>query len=335
MTLPRLSALLLSLIAGMLVVPALAVTVLRWVQPDWGPAVQAVAFAPLALVAYIGSLAPLLILLVLAWRRAAGRSWAVTSLVLVLLAIGLHGWWISPQFVGAAPQPGEGQHSIRVMNLNLFVGDADASDVVAQAVAQGAEILVLEEVTPAVLGELEGAEIDAAFPHRAGEPADRVGGTMVFSTYPISSVTRLPTSFESLALDVAAPGGVVRMFAVHPYPPVRGAEHWREDLAAIAAAAGEDPDLDLIVGDFNATPDQDAFQRLADVDFRSAAEISNAGWQPTWPANGEVSVLGIGLPRLVQIDHVLVGPSMTALATDTAIVAGTDHSAVVAEVAFR
>ena len=44
---------------------------------------------------------------------------------------------------------------------------------------------------------------------------------------------------------------------------------------------------------------------------------------------------GVELPRVVQIDHVLVGPRLAAIGSHTLVIPGTDHRALVAEVAVR
>jgi hypothetical protein len=44
-------------------------------------------------------------------------------------------------------------------------------------------------------------------------------------------------------------------------------------------------------------------------------------------------VAGVELPRVVQIDHVLVGPRLAAIESRTLAIPGTDHRALVAEVA--
>ena len=131
------------------------------------------------------------------------------------------------------------------------------------------------------------------------------------------------------------PQGLLRLFAVHPRSPLDSAASWADDLEAIIDAAEADRELDLIVGDLNATPDHWPLHDLADLDFHSAAERTNSGWQPTWPDHGFRTFLGIPLPRLVQIDHVLVGRSMAAIATNPAEIEGSDPRAVIAEVAFR
>ncbi|WP_295661753.1 endonuclease/exonuclease/phosphatase family protein, partial [uncultured Nocardioides sp.] len=88
-------------------------------------------------------------------------------------------------------------------------------------------------------------------------------------------------------------------------------------------------------GDFNASPDHEPMLALAEAGWRDVAELANAGWQPTWPADGVEPVTDLPSPRLVRIDHVLVGERVAALASSRLVVDGTDHAAVVAEVAAR
>jgi endonuclease/exonuclease/phosphatase family metal-dependent hydrolase len=124
--------------------------------------------------------------------------------------------------------------------------------------------------------------------------------------------------------------GKYTLFAVHPYAPTDIAK-WRRDHHLIRTAV-VDEQPDLIVGDLNATTDHPQLRALAQAGYRSAAELANEGWQPTWPATG-VSVLGISVPRVVGIDHVLVGPTFAAIDTRTLDIPESDHQALVAEVA--
>ena len=120
---------------------------------------------------------------------------------------------------------------------------------------------------------------------------------------------------------------------MHPYSPtVPGA--WRDDHAAVVAAVdSERPDL--VVGDFNATADHPPMRALADLGYRDVGELANQGWQPTWPSSGARDVLGIPVPSLVQIDHVLVGPLLAAISMRTVAIADSDHRAVLADVALK
>ncbi len=319
-------------LVALLLVPALVLTLFRFTQPGWGFAVRAVGFTPYALPLYF--LAFLLLLFTLVGR--SGRTRVIASLTALALAgVGIHAWLLAPEFSGSSAQPGVRGQEFRVMTANLYRGKADLADVLTIAGDHDVRIMVLEEVTPEALAELEELGIDVAFPFRAGEAGEGAEGTMVFSAYRLRPLGELETSFDSLAVEAVMPYGLLRMYAVHPRPPKGDADLWADDLNAIIDAADEDSELDLIIGDLNATPDHWALHDLADLDFHSAAERSNSGWQPTWPDHGLRTFLAIPLPRLVQIDHVLVGRSMAAVATNTAEVGGTDHRALIAEVAFR
>ncbi|MGH3336711.1 MAG: endonuclease/exonuclease/phosphatase family protein, partial [Nocardioides sp.] len=123
------------------------------------------------------------------------------------------------------------------------------------------------------------------------------------------------------------------LFAVHPHAPTDIAK-WRRDHYVIRAAV-TDEHPDLVVGDFNATPDHPPMRALADAGYRSASELANEGWQPTWPAVAGASVLGISVPNFVHIDHVLVGPGFAAISTHTLDIPESDHRALVAELAVK
>jgi endonuclease/exonuclease/phosphatase (EEP) superfamily protein YafD len=316
-----------------LVAPAVGLTVLRILQPDAGVLVRLTAFVPVALVLYAPALALVLGKLVFPGTESM-RAWTVVMGVIVLGLV-LHVWWISPQFTGSHPEPADDSQRLQVMSMNLLRGQAELSTVLETAALEKVDVLVLEELTPEALAELEQFGLRTAYPYRVGTPEDGVAGTMAFATHRIRDEQKLDTGFGSWAFEVVLPDGPLRMYAVHARPPYGDAVGWRTDLATIAQAAEADRGLDLIVGDLNATPDHEEFRAFIDLDFRSAAERVNAGWQPTWPEHGEKSVLGLPLPRIVQIDHVLVGRTMAATSSETVSISDTDHRGLIVEVGFR
>ncbi|MBA3783812.1 MAG: hypothetical protein H0X12_18440 [Nocardioides sp.] len=90
---------------------------------------------------------------------------------------------------------------------------------------------------------------------------------------------------------------------------------------------------DLVVGDLNASPDHKVMMELADAGWRDSVELANDGWLPTWPADGVEPVSDLPSPRLVQIDHVLLGDRWAAVDNDVVVFGGSDHAALVAVVA--
>jgi endonuclease/exonuclease/phosphatase (EEP) superfamily protein YafD len=152
---------------------------------------------------------------------------------------------------------------------------------------------------------------------------------MVFANERLGEPERLATQFDCWVVDV----GGLTMIAAHPVAPVdpTGPTQWREEHRLIHQAAVDD-DVDLIVGDLNASSDHAVLRELGDAGFRDAAELANEGWQQTWPANG---VVVPWLPPIVRIDHVLLSDQLAAVSTRTVDIEGTDHLALVAEVARR
>ncbi|ANH38829.1 hypothetical protein I601_2411 [Nocardioides dokdonensis FR1436] len=305
-------------------VPALLLSVLRVAELEQGQAVRLVSFAPYALPGYA---AALLLLLAVVRRRRAAR----VGVLLALAGLVVHAWWLAPLVTGPTTEA-DGE-PLTVMSSNLLRGRGDAAAVVAAAVADDVDVLVLQEVTAAVLADLDRAGLDELMPHRIGHPdageppfADTVG-TMVFARTPLEQPVRLGTELQSWRVEVEG----LTLLALHSNAPTDPAG-WISDHAVLREAA-RDPEVDLLVGDFNATLDHAPLQRLVSDGYRDAVEQSNAGWQPTWPDNGLFK--GLPLPPLVAIDHVLTQPGLAATGVWTVPIEGTDHRAILVELRRR
>jgi len=324
----RLRWLLLGGVLTLLLVPALLVTTARLLEPPQGPWVRLVAFTPFATVLY----ALALLVLLLAWWRGRGFWRGVARLLVAGAAVGvlLHAYWASGPYVGTPAADAAGAATLRVMTVNLRLGEADTAQVVELAQRHDVDVLALQEVTPVALGDLRSAGIEEAYPHSAGAAAEGPAGTMVFSAYPLRDVRRVGTAFGSYRMTVHPPGGRLRLLAVHPRPPVGSAGPWRQDQLAVRSAARALSGPTVVVGDFNATMDHNPMRELVGRGYHDAATQARSGWQPTWPASGEVTRLGVPVPSLLPIDHVLTREGPRATATRTYTVADTDHRALLA-----
>jgi hypothetical protein len=313
-----------TLLLVLLLVPGVVLTLVRLLEPWDGRWVRLEAFTPFGIAAYGAALVIVLI------RFARARRWA-TGLAAAGVAAGLalHLAWFAPMISGANPPPREGAEPLRVMVANLYLGAADGAAVVRTASREDVDVLVVHEVTPGLLATMERAGVDGLFGHRAGRAGRTGEGTMVFADTRLGDATRLPTRWGSWQVSTDD----FTLFAVHPHAPTDIAI-WRRDHHVIrTAVATVQPDL--VVGDFNATPDHPPMRALAEAGYRSATELANEGWQPTWPAAAGASVLGLSVPNVVQIDDVLVGPTFAAVGTHTVDIPGSDHRALVAEVAAK
>jgi endonuclease/exonuclease/phosphatase (EEP) superfamily protein YafD len=326
----RLRWLLYVVLLALLLVPAALVTNARLLDLTGGTWVRLVAFTPHAGLLY---LVALLLLLPVAIRgHGIGRALARVVGVLMTVPLLMHAYWASGPFLGTPAAQASGSRPLHVMTANLLVGRADAASVVEAAATRDVDVLVLEEITPEALTALRAAGLRRAFPHTAGRPEAGTHGTMVFATGRIRAVARLHTGLGSYAMDVAVPGGPVHLLAVHPRPPLGDAGSWRADHGAVRQAARGAAGRTMIVGDLNATMDHAPMRELVGRGYRDAATQATSGWQPTWPAPGQLTRFGVPVPPLVAIDHVLLGDGLRAVRTESVTIPGTDHRALVAEV---
>lgn len=335
--LPRTGRVLHRLLALLLLVPALVVTLARVLELDDGTAVRLVSFTPLVLPLYVVAL--LLFAVPLVVRRRAlprgRRTPLLVGLVVASVGVAVHAWWLSPQYLGDDPRPARGATTLTVMTSNLYEGKGDVGALVRTVREQDVDVLVLEEISVPALAAADAAGLAALLPNRIGSPdgLDPVAGTMVLAKEPLGTPTRVPTIHQSWWVDVGTGPSALRVLAVHPVAPVT-VDTWRSDHDAILVVARASRP-DVVLGDFNATADHQPMQALAEAGFRDVGELANDGWQPTWPANGISPLDGVPLPPLVRIDHVLVRSSMAAIGTRVVELPGSDHLALVAEIAVR
>lgn len=310
-------------LVGLVLTTAGAITAARFGQPPAGVGARLVAFTPYAAVLYAVAGVALLVMA----GRVEGRLRALGRVLAGLTAagVGLHALWLAPAFLGEAETPvGEG---LRVLTVNLLEGGADPERVVGLAQGYRVDVLVLQEVTPAALAGLERAGLTATLPRSAGEPRAGAAGTMVFARSPLRDVRRVPTSLGSWAMTLA---DGTRLVAAHTAPPVGDGETWADDHRAIRSSVAAYDGPAVVAGDLNATTDHAVLHELRGRGLADAAALVGAGWQPTWPASDGPRLLGLPLPPMLALDHVLVSDAFRVVSTETADVGGTDHRALVA-----
>ena len=309
----------------LLLLPAVGLTLARAWQPAPGVlddlGVRLVPLAPVAVLVYAGATVGAL-LLSRRDRRALGMA------AVAVLGASLHLWWFAPQLTADA-LPADGPR-LRVLTLNAQYGSGNGAEVAALVRRSDADVVVAEEVTPPVYRQALAAGLADDVPHRVGSVRPGPAGTMVWTRLPVESWEPLGTRFGSLRVTVRFRGRDLVVLGVHPATPVRP-DLWRAEHARLLAAVrSEEPAV--VAGDFNATPDHAVMRAYGDEGYRSSADLTGAAWSPTWPSGGE-SRHAPFLPRFAQIDHVLLAPGWTALSSTRLRIPGSDHTAVLAEVA--
>ena len=304
-------------------VPAACLTFARVAEPHRTFWLLAEGSATLAIVLYAAAA-----VLLGARLLVVRRWWTWVAAGLALAGLAAHCWWFAPQVSGANPPPADGAQPLVVMTANIAQGDGDPIELVRIASDEHADLLVVEEITAADLADMDRAGLGDLLPYRVGQPRSESDGTMVFSRTELGPAERTDTWHDGWIVSL----GDLTVMAVHPQAPTVP-DLWSSDHAAVLAEA-EDRRPDLLVGDLNATTDHAPLRALADAGYRDVGELANDGWQPTWPDNDRWALLGLAFP-IAQIDHVLVGPRLAAIGMHTVAIPGSDHRAVVAEVARK
>lgn len=221
-------------------------------------------------------------------------------------------------------------HDLTVMTANVWIGSANADQLMEAVRYHSVDVLVLTEATPAMLRRLDEAGASDYFTRREGVArAGTFSGTIVLSRFPVSvrdlgaDPARQHTPSVQPELDVTTPRGKVRLKVAHPTAPVQGdTGEWRAGLRALQAwvqGAGTGEPV-VMAGDFNACFGHPGFRDLADG-LVDAQRADGEGWVRTWPFAGQ------RVPAYVQLDH-LLSRGLTVVDAGQVAYNHADHAAV-------
>jgi endonuclease/exonuclease/phosphatase (EEP) superfamily protein YafD len=260
------------------------------------------------------------------------RRWVMAIPVAVALAVAVA---VAAPAFRASTSP-KVEPDLTVMSANVWVGAANANQLMDAVRFHSVDVLVLVEATPALLQRLDGEGAGDYFTHREGAARPSTySGTMVLSRYPLSvrSAGTDPaveaTQSVQPELDVTTPKGTVRLKVAHPTAPLRGdTVAWRAGLRALQTwkerLDGDEPVV--MAGDFNASYGHPAMRDVA-AGLSDAQVTDGQGWVRTWPFAGN------RLPAFVQLDH-LLSRGLTVVSAGQVAVNRADHAAVWASYAL-
>jgi len=280
----------------------------RWTDFHWQPLIVMASLAP-----YLWVLAiPSAVLLTLHFRTLGPAFGILLLTALLIVELPLIRTTQAPAGVNAV-----------LLQVNLRVGNADPSALVARVRRERIDVLTLDELTPQELTALSAKGLDALLPYRFTVPYRGGAGTGIWSRFPLSGETRFDEfRFEGLRAEVAVPSAAtIQLWAVHILPPwPYPSEIWTQEMAHLRSlldAPARQHRTVVVSGDFNATYDHREFRRLLGSQYRDAAEASGAGLTRTYPTDRP-------FPPLLALDHVLVSRAGVR-SVSTVAVPGSDH----------
>jgi len=278
------------------------------------------------------SLPALVGLWVVAWRSGLPimRLAALGTALVYLASFSSFG-----SIIGCGPDK-VGQDAIVIYTHNVggLTSETDSTEtarqVAAEIVANGADIIVLQEVLTPFAQELALVDELAEYRFRATEPSDTIN-MLIWSRWPLAETSVGPlvasdVSRNALTTTVQSPQGPFALRNIHLNAPLSAPSIgvWQRQLERLAVEAKTHSSGPLILaGDFNATEDHTQFRRVLDAAFTDAHSVKGCGPDNTWPASKPL------LPPVLRLDHVLVTDHFQVRELRIGNPAGSDHRPVI------
>jgi endonuclease/exonuclease/phosphatase (EEP) superfamily protein YafD len=252
------------------------------------------------------------------------RTLAVAGAVVVVAQLA---WVVPPVFDTVAAVPTMASvPRLRVVSANLAFTNFDHT-LVRELSGYDADVLFLEEVTPAWWDAIVREGLLASYPEHAESIHNGASGIAVLSRLPLSDVhIANPEIQPIISATMTFQRLAVRLVAVHPVAPIETFARNQDQQRAITAIVRRSARPRIVAGDFNSTMYNAWMQELTGLGLREAHEAVGRSFATTWP-NGERH-----LPP-IRIDHVLVDPPLIPTRAAEGRGQGSDHRPIIVDLA--
>jgi endonuclease/exonuclease/phosphatase (EEP) superfamily protein YafD len=274
-----------------------------------------------------------LLLLIIAFVAAfvRGKRLLLAAVPVVLFTLG------PPLFSHLRPtrRPATASPALRVMSCNLLMVNNDTAPILREVLAADPDVLLLQEYTDE-WHKAASAALSPQYPYSSFVTRDDSFGVAIYSRLPFVGEVdnRLPlgrAGVEQTRAVVRTSGRDVAVYNVHLLPPRRldYTIDSRLQFAGLLETLAEEKLPYVVGGDFNLTSDTPQHHDLERIGARDAHDLAGRGRGSTWPVNTFFRYL----PGL-RLDHVYLGPGLTAVRTSTGTGRGSDHRPVITDVAW-
>jgi len=305
---------------GLVLLPAVAFTGLNLVAPDTWIADTFVHFR----IQYL--LIGVIVLVLTVWHR---NKWlAIASVFAVLFNVGQVLTYFAMPGIGQAHAksvPTSGFETYRIASANIYARN-DSFDLVASWInRENPDFVVLLEAS--YPWESQMRQRLPQYPHQKHIIRHRGLGKLLISKLPFEDFDTLASvggRTETPVVTVRRNNAPVRIAGLHTNWPMHygGAMNRNKELERIARVAKQTSMPLVALGDYNITPFSKHFQKMTrDGDLRRAS--AGRGWLHSWPT--------FFMPAGIQIDHVMITPSIQVAGYDTGAGLNSDHKWVMAD----
>ncbi len=296
-------------------------------------------FSPFPLLTLVTSFMPFLFLpvplLLLIALLTRSRLAAFSNAVLVVIGILLY----APVYLPRAANAEARASRLRVMTFNLGPGQATPQGVAEAIANENADIIAVQELTPATA---EALRQQLVYPAMILQPEyESIGLISRYRVIRREWIRPLGQGRLSLNVILDVGGTPVHFLAVHPYPPdiiwladlpvpvgLDDSEQAKE-IANFAATASRLGNYTLVAGDFNGGDSGRGYQAMASV-LQDSYREAGSGLGFTFPSELRFGRFPIPGP-FIRLDYIFHSPDIQAAEAQVKCLGGSDHCYVVAD----
>ncbi|MGZ6965683.1 MAG: endonuclease/exonuclease/phosphatase family protein [Acidimicrobiia bacterium] len=256
------------------------------------------------------------------------RAWplAVTAGLIVVAQLA----WVVPPMTRTVTVTDAARSAphVRVVSANLRFDNGNHAPLVAQLRSFHADLMVLEEVTPAWWNAIEAGGLTSSLPVVVKAVRDDPGGMAILSRYPLTHVMEEHADgWPVITATVMLGGRDLHVVGVHPVAPLEAFEGNQRAQREITAIARRIAKPRVLAGDFNSTPYNRWLEQLLDLGLRDSSDAVGQPFATTWQ-NGRIPLA----PLL--LDHVLVDAPIVPIDVREGSGEGSDHRPIVVDLAI-
>lgn len=224
----------------------------------------------------------------------------------------------------------QASQSIKIASINLDMSNTQYAKVLKFIHDYNADILLLTELTPAWLAQLN--MLQAKYPHFYHIPEKGGFGIAMYSRFPMLNsqtvvLDNLISPAPSILSEIDVNGKKITVHGVHLFAPMTNRYfHARNrQLEKLAELTNNTESPLIIFGDMNITS-WSSFYKNFIKETSLQQSTTGQGLQPTWP-----SYL---FPFYIQLDHILLSKEFAVVSSSSKSYIGSDHYPLVAEISL-